>query len=539
MPTVEFPTGDFMGLVGKKIPLKELEERAAMLGTDVESVDEDRIVVEVFPDRPDMLSVEGFARAYRAFAGLESGLREYVVEVSDITLKTGKSVEDVRPCIAAAIVKNLPISEEALLSIIEMQEALHGSHGRKRSKVAIGVHDFDKTSPPYAYKALKPDAASFVPLDFSEEMTLGEVLEKHPKAEEYRHILEGKKLLPVVMDRGGVVSLPPIINAERTRVTEDSSNLFIEMTGTNKLAVRQALGIVLTSLADRGGRIVSINVDGKRLDLSPASMTLKESYVGKLLGLDLNPKKMKELLGRMGYGAGRSGRGSLEVLIPCYRADVLHPMDVVEDLAIAYGYENFEPERTDITAVGKPNALEERSFDLKMLMVGLGFQETVPFVLTGPEVLERAGIESKPVSIKNPRTQEFTILRPSLIPSLLQTLAYNKKKKIPQRIFELGDAAPSEREWTNKRMLGMAILDREVNFSDMQSAVEALLRNLGVSYKLKEVQRKTFIKGRCGRIFVGRKAAGVFGEVSPEVLENFGLEYPAVLAEMDAEALFE
>jgi phenylalanyl-tRNA synthetase beta chain len=539
MPTAEFPTGDFMRLVGKKVPLKELEERAAMLGTSVEEVTEEKIVVEVFPNRPDMLSVEGFARAYKTFTGLGDGLREYKVQDSGISLKTDDLIRGVRPFIIAAVVKNLPMTDDILLSIINMQEALHGSHGRKRAKVAIGIHDFNKTLPPYRYTAAKPSDVSFVPLDFGEEMIAGEVLEKHPKGKDYGHILEGKKGLPFVMDQKGVVSLPPVINADRTRVTEKTSNLFIEMTGTNELSLKHALNIVLSSLADRGGQIISVDINGKELDLAAGKMKLDTAYASRLLGLDLEPADIKRLLEKMGYGVESLGAASLEVLIPCYRADVLHPIDLVEDIAIAYGYGNFEPMEAKIPTIGKPDCLEESVFGLKMLMLGLGFQETVPFTLTNPAALEKARLSANPVKIKNPRTEDFTIMRTSAIASILGTLAYNKKKKLPQRIFEVDDVVPGRKDWENRKRLGIAILDNSVNFSDMQSVIEALLRGLGIDYKLKEDGGSVFIKGRCGEITIGNKRAGVFGEVHPEVLESFGLEYPAVIAEIFVESLFQ
>lgn len=537
MPTVEFFTGDLMRLLGKKVPLKEFEERAAMLGTCVEKADEDKITLEVFPNRPDMLSIEGFTRAYKSFTGADSGLKNYKVEDSGIKLSVDESVKSVRPYIAAAIVKNLPITSEILLSIIGVQEALHGSHGRKRSKVAIGIHDLDRTEPPYEYKAVPANSMTFVPLDFSEKMTLWDALEKHPKGLDYKHILAGKKLLPVVLDKKGVVSLPPIINADRTRVTENTTNLFIEITGTNKLALKHALNIVLASLADRGGQIVSMNINGQKTDLSPEVMKLKVAYANKLLGLSLSTKDIEKLLSKMGYGSKTLGEDTVEALIPCYRADVLHPMDLVEDIAIAYGYENFTPEETGIVTIGKPDALEEQTFNLKLLMLGLGFQETVSFTLTNEQTLKKAKIAGKPVKIKNPRTEDFTVVRPSAIPSLLGTLAYNKKKKIPQRIFEIDDVVRSEKDRVNRRVLGMAVLNSEVNFSEMQSVVEALLRNLGVGYKLREAEEGPFIKGRCGEVLVYGKRVGIFGEVHPEVLEAFGLDYPVVIAEIEADAI--
>jgi phenylalanyl-tRNA synthetase beta chain len=308
------------------------------------------------------------------------------------------------------------------------------------------------------------------------------------------------------------------------------------MTGTNKLALKHALNIVLASLADRGGQIVSVNVDGKPLDISPETMKLKIHYANMLLGTKLSSKELGKLLEKMGYGISKSDDNTIEVLVPCYRADILHPIDLVEDIAIAYGYENFGAERTNIITVGKSDMLEDDCYNIKLLMLGLGFQETAPFTLTNKEVLEASKVKEKAVGIKNPRTADFTVVRPSSIPSLLSTLAYNKKKKIPQRIFEIDDISDAKTH-KNVRKLGMAILGREINFSEMQSAIEALLRNLGVEYKLKESARDTFIKGRCGEIVIGGKSAGIFGEVHPQVLEKFGLDYPAVLAEMDVEAL--
>ncbi len=533
MPTVEFQMQDLLNLIGADVPLSELEERASMLGTSVEEIDKDHMVVEIFPNRPDMLSVEGFARAYRTFTGLESGLREYRVEDADIQISVDTSVSAVRPYIVSAIVKNIPVTEEVLLSIINMQEALHTSHGRKRKKVAIGIHDFDKTTPPYKYTAVDPNSLSFVPLDFTEEMTLAQALKQHPKGRDYSFILEGKALLPVVLDAKGVVSLPPIINAERTRVTTNTTNLFIEMTGTNKPALNHALDIVLSSLADRGGQIVSIDVAGERHNMKPREMKLRSDYANQLLGLNLKPSKISELLSKMGYNS--TGGSTLRVQVPCYRADVLHPIDIVEDLAIAYGYEKFIPQEPHIPTIGVPDPLEEASFNLKMLMLGLGFQEISPFTLTNEEELRKARIDKPYLRIRNPRTEEFTIVRPSVIPSLLSVLAYNKKKKIPQRIFELDDVVlPKDNK--NHRILGIAVINNVVNLSEMQSVVEALLRSLGVEYSLKEADYDTFIPGRSAEILVG-KPIGVFGEVHPQVLDNFGLDYPVLIAEISAEEL--
>ncbi|MBN2517809.1 MAG: phenylalanine--tRNA ligase subunit beta [Candidatus Altiarchaeota archaeon] len=535
MPTVEFDTAELMRLVGKKMPLDELEYKAAMLGTSVEQATEDKMVVEVFPNRPDMLSVEGFARALRNFIG-SGGYKEYKAVDSPLELKVDKSVKGIRPYVVSAAIKNIKITDEVLISIMQVQEALHSSHGRKRAKVAIGIHDMDKTTPPYEYKAVKPNSMHFVPLDYSEGMSLKEVLEKHPKGEKYRHIIHKKELYPVILDKEGVVSLPPIINAERTRVTSSTKNLFIEMTGTNKRALQQTLNIVATSLADRGGEIVAVKVGGERMpSLKPEVMRIRANYAKMLLGVDMEGKNLEKLLGKMGYGLKNASETVLDVLVPPYRSDVLHPMDIVEDLAIAYGYENFAPKETDMATVGEELEFEAYSSKIRNLMIGLGFQEIVSFALTNEDALKKAGLvdTNTAVRIKNPRTVDFTLVRPSLIPGMLDTLAYNKKKRIPQKLFELDDVVAGKKDYANRRRLCFCILDWEVNFSQAQSVVESLLGNIKVGIKLRGMKAETFIPGRCAEIVSGKDRIGILGEVHPQVLENFGIEYPVAMAELD------
>lgn len=261
MPTVEYSLTDLFSLLGRELSEQELREDAPMIGVSVESIEGDVLTVEVFPDRPDMLSIEGFARALKGFLGIESGLVEYRVEPSGLTLEVDPSVKEVRPCISAAVVRDIELDDSWLKSLMDIQEKLHITHGLNRTKVAIGVHDLDQINPPFKYKAVKPEEIRFIPLDMTEELNLQEILERHPKGRDYAFTLEGKKKYPIILDRdGNVLSFPPIINGELTRLTESTRNLFIELTGTSQLAVDQALNIIASSVADRGGRIQSVEV---------------------------------------------------------------------------------------------------------------------------------------------------------------------------------------------------------------------------------------------------------------------------------------
>jgi len=233
-----------------------------MLGTDLEKVDDYEIIVEVFPNRPDLLSEEGFARALSSFIGVKTGLRKYNVKKSSFKVNVDKSVENIRPYIRCAVLKNINLSDEAIKSLMQLQEKLHLTHGRKRKKVAIGVHDFDAIKFPLVYKAVKPASISFVPLDMTAEMNLAEILVKHPKGRDYAFALEGLSKYPVIIDaKNDVVSFPPIINGIITQVKENTKNLFIDVTGLDVNAVTQALNILVTSLVDRGAEIYSLDVD--------------------------------------------------------------------------------------------------------------------------------------------------------------------------------------------------------------------------------------------------------------------------------------
>lgn len=261
MPTVEFDFVELTGLIGKNFSPTELGGIIPMLGVDMGGIDNEMVVVEVFPNRPDMLSVEGFARAMRGFLNIETGSCVYKVTDSEIRLFIESSVNKIRPCISGGILRELNIKEYHLKSIMDLQEKLHITHGRNRRKVAIGVHDLSRIEAPFFFKAVKPAEISFVPLDMNEKLNLGEILERHPKGREFAYIFEDSEKYPVITDKNNnVLSFPPIINSELTRVTEKTKGIFVEVTGTEQQAVDQALNIVITSIAEWGGRISSIEI---------------------------------------------------------------------------------------------------------------------------------------------------------------------------------------------------------------------------------------------------------------------------------------
>lgn len=539
MAIVEFSMADLESLVGRNLSKKDLEETIPMMGCPLERMDDGRVWYEVFPDRPDMLSIEGFARAVRTFLG--GPIPRYKVSPGKIVLKVSPSVKKVRPFIGAAVVKDVKLTSGAVESLMQVQEKLHETLGRKRRKVAIGIHDLDRVKSPFTYKAVPPKSVSFVPLDKTRKMNLKEIGQYHEKGRAYIHILEGSKLWPIITDTNGdVLSFPPIINGELTRVTGRTKNLFIDITGTNPLAVQQTLNIIVTSLADRGATIESVDVQNQPMpDLSPTTMKLSRDYVNKLLDLDLTYTEIAALLTKMGINFDKKNNTAL---IPAYRTDIMHEIDLVEDIAIAFGYEEFEPRIPKVPTIARRLGEEETAKILRDAMTGPGYQEIQSMVLTNEETqFTRMHVSGKSCKIANSVTAECTMCRTWILPSLMKVFAQNMHREYPQRIFELGECIiPDEKAETKTitlRKLAAALSANLATYEEISAVLSAFLKTLGVKFTLMPTQHGSFIKGRCASVLVAGKPIGFVGEVTPEVLTNWGLEKPAAAFELDTSFL--
>ena len=327
-------------MLGEQVPEQRLVERIPMIGADMHETEgeTDEMSVEFFPDRPDLYSVEGLARALRAFLDIQPGMKTYPVEESDLEVFIDQSVKSVRPYFCCGVVRDVEITDEFLRSLMELQEKLHITIGRKRSKLAIGVHDLSTVKAPFTYRLADPKSIRFVPLAMDEEMDLDEILERNEKGKEYNKLLAGMKQYPVILDsEGRVLSFPPIINGRLTTVTVGRHDLFIDVTGNDAKAVKGALDIVATALAERGGRIESVIMhDGEREfrspDLTPSTWKISVAACDRFLGRDLGPDGTVECLRRMGLDAVANG-DEVTVTIPSVRLDIMHEVDVFEDVA--------------------------------------------------------------------------------------------------------------------------------------------------------------------------------------------------------------
>ncbi len=550
MPVITVNYNRLTSLLGKEFEKDFLLNRIAMLGTAIEGFDDknNELRVEVFPNRPDMLNLSGLARALKAFLGIEIGMPKYDVKKSDVCVYVKEGLEKIRPYIACAIVEGLKLDEEYLRDLIQLQEKLHETIGRRRKKVAIGLHDFSRVDPPIYYIAASKDM-KFVPLDYEREMSLEEILNYHEKGKAYGHILKDFERYPLIVDANkDVLSFPPIINSKKTELSENTKDLFIDVTGTDLRAVEQVLNVLVCNLAEIGGKIKSVEIiyPNKKYEfpnLTPRKMSISANYVNNLLGLNLSPCEIAYLLKKMLYDTRVEG-SNISIEIPAFRVDIMHAIDIVEDVAIAFGYENFKPKITPISSIGMRDNFELFCSIIREILIGLGFQEVFTFTLSNPEKeFEKMGIKKEEcVEIKNPKTKDFTIFRKSIIPSILELLALNNKARLPHKIFEVGDAAFINKNVDVgaeiKRYVCCAISDYRVSFSDILSILNIIFENLGVKYELKQTKHPSFIEGRVANIIVNKENIGVIGEVHPVVLENFEIEYPVAIFEFDLSKIF-
>lgn len=544
MPTVNFDKLEFISLLGKAIDDNTLSDRISMIGTDLEKVNPE-IVVEVFPDRPDMLSIEGFTTALKGFMDIEKGPIDFKVQSSSYEGSVDPKVKSVRPFAVGAIVKGIKFDDDAIRSLMQIQEKLHVTHGRNRKKVAIGVHDLDTINFPITYTT-KPKDFSFVPLDFDRNLTIEEILNIHPKGVMYSHLVSNFEECPMWIDNTGqVLSMPPIINAEHTKVNEKTKNLFIDITGTHKKSIEYALNIILMGLFIRGGKIYSLILkeDGKDLIYPNFNRDLVElniSYSNKILGLNLSEKETKELLLKMRYGIKSTSKTKLVVEIPPYRADILHPIDIVEDISIAYGFENFKPEIPDIATIGQENPVEIFVRKAEEVMVGFNFFEVKNYILSNEDILINKMLNSKRklVKTRNAVNTDYDTVRNSLLPLLIKTLASNSHYEYPQNIFEVGLVVPNQ-TLVEKNYLSSAMCYPKANFSEIKGILQGFFSSFGISYSIKKEEFPFFIEGRSCSLEIDNKSIGKMGELNPEVLYNFNLEMPVSAFEIDLSSIFE
>ena len=546
LPVINMGYRDLQELVGYGTDIAEILETIEQIGAVIERRDIDGFDIEVFPDRPDLFSVEGIARAMRAYMGLQPGMMRYEVHPPQMELHVDPSVLDVRPVIACAVIRNIIFDAAAISSLMDFQEKLHLTVGRKRKKVSIGVHDMRHLKSPYTYLGADPKATRFVPLAGEWEMDMDEILQEHPKGVDYAWILEGKERYPLIVDADDqVLSFPPIINGTVSQVNEDTNDLFLDITGLDEAACRYSLCILATMLAERGGKIEAVKVvypdrEVVMPDLEPTPRRVKLSDIMPWTGLDISGEDAARALGIMGFDAQVSADGEhLDLLVPAWRMDILHDVDVAEDVSIGFGYERVKGTLPGVLTLSRDMPDEDIQRSTHFAFRGRGFTEVMSFTLSSPEeqysmmgLQEPHGV----THIINPVTEQMSIMRTHLVPDLLTYLSRNTHHDYPQSVYEVGQVVLASK---NSLRTAAVSVHAKAGFTSVKSLAEGVLRDLGhgSDIKIEAMESATYIPGRCARVLLEGEEIGIFGEVHPEVLEAFGIAQPTIAMELDLERL--
>ncbi|MBU2612678.1 MAG: phenylalanine--tRNA ligase subunit beta [Nanoarchaeota archaeon] len=543
MANVKFDKKTFEKEIGKID--EEMQEKISLFGTPFESLDEESLEIEVFPNRPDLLSYQGFKRSFLAFLGKKTGFKNYKLKKPEknYEVKVDSSVKDVRPFTVCAIVKDLKLNEKRIKEIIDIQEKLHATMGRQRKKLAIGIYPLEKISFPINYRAVEPDKIKFHPLDSPREMSGLEILQKHPAGKEFAHLLAGKIKFPIFVDsQNNILSMPPVINSEKTgRVSENTREIFIECSGFDYNILEKALTIIVTNLAEMGGDIYQIKVKDK---ITPSfkseKMPLSLDKTNKILGLKINEKTLKKLIEKMGHNYTNG-----KVEIPPWRTDILHEIDLIEDVAIAYGYDNFEPLIPKVSTIGKENPKEIVKRKISEILTGLELLEVSNYHLTKKEdQFLKMGIQEKEesnfIEVESSKT-DYTIMRKDLLHYALKIISENNDSEYPQKIFEMGRAFCTDK---NKNIIEeekLSVATTPGNFTDLKQILDYLFYNLGLEFKVKEPEKDSlpFVEGRAAEIIFEGEKIGVIGEIHPKILKNWKIKMPVSLLEINLEKIFQ
>ncbi|WP_336344847.1 phenylalanine--tRNA ligase subunit beta [Halalkalicoccus ordinarius] len=584
MPVVDVDPDELRRLTGTEKEDDRLKDDLFALGLEFEGrTEEDEFQLEFAPDRLDRLSVEGVARSLRYQYGEDRGVYVPQTNDPDWTIEVEESVPAERPYVTGAVVRGVDLDEKGLDSLIQLQEKLHATMGRKRAKGAIGIHDLTMMkgrealrasegssgrsprdgaatgaeSPTIRYTGVEPDGDRFVPLDSNDELTPGEVLEEHPTGREYAELVSEYERYPAIYDDLGLFSFPPVINGRRTEVSTDSRELFVELTGTDQWTIDRMCAIICYALSARGATVEEVEVEYpdrtlRRPDFETREKRVTHARIERMLGLELDPETVIDCFERSGLSATQvlGEETSYDVEIPPYRVDVLHPVDLIDDVGRAYGFNSLVPRYPEVSTVGARHERTRLEDAARDALVGLGFEDMLDFhMISEEENFERMGIAigddvlgaGEPTTIREPYSEDYTMVRTWALPSLMMVLENNTHRSYPQELSEIGLAAevdPSTETGVAEHRTVAGVLARtDASYEDAKTRLQAIARNFGVELETPATEHPSFIDGRAASVVIDGDSAGIVGEVHPAVLVEHDLELPVAAFEFRLDAL--
>lgn len=546
MPVINLFYDKLSSILKHPLTKQEIIENLPYLGLDLEEQTDEYVKVEFNPNRPDFSSEWGIARALNGLMEFETGLPSYTVKKSNVVMNVDKSVDLIRPFFVGAIVRGVKFDDYSIKQIMAMQDDLDNGIGRRRSKVSTGLHNFDVVEPPFEYKSV-PSDYKFTPLGYKTEKSIEQILKEVETGKKYGHILKKFQYYPVILDKNdNVMSFPPIINGDISSVTTDTKNLFIDITSTNLQSANDVLAVLLTTFSDMGGKIESIQVQytsDKKIspNINSTQLTVDSSLINNRLGMNLSSQDIVKYLKRSRLDA-IIDNGSISVIIPRYRSDIIHPIDIVEEVLIGYNVSNVTPTIPKSTNVGKLNSKLIELDSAREILSGLGLIEVMNYSLISRETIVRikGNEHENHLKVKNPKTGEHEYLRKSIIPSILSTLSKNIHEEYPQRIFEISTVFNRNKENINEidesNVISVVIAHSNANYTEAKSYLSSFLNQFKeISCNTTPLDQNIFISGRAAKIEYKNNIIGSIGEITPSILEAFSLRVPVSAFELNTD----
>jgi len=533
MPVIELSYSRLQKLIGK-VSKKQISDSLPFLGLDIESEDKDLVRIEYSPNRPDYSTDYGIALGLQGLLGIKTGSVKLTIKKSkNYSISVKPTVSKIRPFVTGIIAKNGKIDDKTIKQLMTMQEDLHFGIGRKRKKSSIGIHDLDTISFPLVYTTTSKNH-KFIPLNSEKELSISEIIADTETGKDYGHLLGQSSQVPVIFDvNQKTVSFPPIINAAVTTVTTKTKNLFVEVTGINKADAEDMLSVVVTILQSAGFTLENIQISGAKNSspkLQEKKMIVDSSLINQTLGLNLNTSKIITSLKKSRLNAMSKGKNII-CTIPAYRFDIFGPMDLVEEVALGYGIQNFEPTMTPSQTIGQINPISIELKSLNQIMIGLGFLEALNSSLSSKRVLyDMINRNSENIiSVLDSKSQEHTILRDSILPGLIENLSRNIHESYPQKMFETGSIFNLHDPISEKINLSVISAHKNANFTEIKSVLQTVLKiGFGIQIETKTAVNSSFKDGHCANIIFNKNIIGIIGEIDSTIIDNYKIRVPVV-----------
>jgi phenylalanyl-tRNA synthetase beta chain len=532
MPVVTLYLQRLRKLVGAKATKNQILDALPFLGLDIEEQTEEYVRVEYSPNRPDYATDLGIAAGLQGLLGIKSGMQDIKIVKSNtkFSIKVEQAVKKIRPYIVAIVAKGGNLDDESIRQLIALQEDLHFGIGRRRKKSSIGIHNLDVVSFPLLYCVRSGDH-KFTPLGAEQEMSAHQIIEKMSVGQEYGGILEDKTKMPMILDGDGkTVSFPPIINSALTTVSTSTKNLLVEVTGNDRSAVEDSLSVIASALQGLGFVLydVKISPSGSSGIFKTRTIALDPELVNRTLGLNLSTNQMCVMLKKCRLNAKVKG-GKILCTVPRFRFDIFGPMDLVEEVMLGYGIQNFVPVLPASSSVGQKNPHTVLSDTLDQIMIGLGFTEILNSSLSSRRVLyEQAGrTPSDIIEVTESKSQEHTILRDTMLPGMLETLSRNVHEQYPQKLFEMGTIFEADMPIKESACLACVSAHKDSGYTEIKSTLQSLLKTFsGIECKTKTSSHPIFAKGKAADILVNGKKIGIIGEVDSKIIDGLKIRVP-------------